>query len=86
MDYDHVIAYDRFGFVVVDMKSMLYYISARELWHEKGTLTPCVAHYNPASELYSNLLERILRSYYLVCFILNILSVAPPPHKHVRPT
>ena len=44
MAYDHGIAYDRFAFFVVDMKVMLYHISAIELRHAKKHLdTMCRA-------------------------------------------
>ena len=31
--YDHVIAYTRFSFVVVDMEAVINYLSAREILH-----------------------------------------------------
>ena len=38
MSYDTVVAYARFAFVVVNMKAVLNYISARELWHAQRHL------------------------------------------------
>ena len=35
MENDHLISYDRFALVVVDMKSLIYYLSDIELWHAK---------------------------------------------------
>ena len=52
---------------------------------QKGTLASCVVHYTPADVLYSTLLDRILSSYYLVCYFLIILLIAPLSHKHVIP-
>ena len=52
---------------------------------QKGALTPCIVQYNPADVLYSTLFYRILRSYYLVCILLIMMSVSLLYHKHVRP-
>ena len=52
---------------------------------QKFTFTSCAVQYKPAAVLYSTLLDRILRSYYLVCLIFIMLSIAPLSHKHVRP-
>ena len=41
--------------------------------------------YTPTTVPDSTLLDRILRSYYLVCFIFIMLSVAPLLQKNVRP-
>ena len=45
----------------------------------------CIVQYNPADVIYSTLLDRILRSYYLVYIIFIMLSVAPLSHKHAIP-
>ena len=45
----------------------------------------CVMQYNPTDVIYSTLLDLILRSYYLVCILSIILSVALLSHKHVIP-
>ena len=37
-DYDHIIAYYRLALVVINVKVMVNYLSAREFWHEKGYL------------------------------------------------
>ena len=34
--YDHVIAYDRFAFVVIDTEAMINYLAARKLRHGKS--------------------------------------------------
>ena len=51
---------------------------------QKGTLTPCIVQYTPAAVIYYTLLDRILFSYYLVCFLFIMLLVAPLPHNHVK--
>ena len=38
---------------------------------QKGTLLSCVVQYTPEAVLYSTLLDRILRSYYLFIYIFN---------------
>ena len=49
------------------------------------TLNLCVVQYGPVDLIYSTLLYWILRSSFLVCFILIVLSVAPLPHRYVNP-
>ena len=38
MAYDHVIAYARSSFVVVDIEAVINYLAARKLWHTKRHL------------------------------------------------
>ena len=34
-DYDHIIAYARFAFIVINVKEMINYLATIELWHAK---------------------------------------------------
>ena len=52
---------------------------------QKCTLMSCSVQYNSGAVPYSDLLDRILRSYYLVYFILILMSVAPLSHRQVVP-
>ena len=51
---------------------------------QNGILMPCVMQYGPAAVLYSTLLDRILHSQCLVCFILIMVLVADLSHRHVH--
>ena len=50
---------------------------------KKGDLTSCAVQYTPAAVLYSTLLDRILRSYYFVCFLFIVILGDLLSHKHV---
>ena len=54
MAYDHVIAYYRTSFVVIDMEVMINYLSATKIWHAKRHLDVmrCVVHSRGYSILY----------------------------------
>ena len=60
--------------------------AARKSVMQKVTLKSCGVQYTPAAILYFTFLDRILRSYYLVCFLFIVLLVAPLSHKHGRPS
>ena len=60
--YDRIIAYARLSFLVIDMKRWLIILMLENSGMQKGTLISWVIHYTLASVLYSNLLDRILRS------------------------
>ena len=50
---------------------------------KKDTFTSCAVQYKPVALLYSTLLDRILRSQYLLCLIFIVLLVSPLSNNHV---
>ena len=58
---NHVIAYARFTLIIINVKSVKYYLAARKTGMKNGTFTSCAVQYGPTAVLYSTLLNRILR-------------------------
>ena len=73
MANDHIIADDRFPFVVINVKAVKYYLAARKYGMQNGTLTSWAVQYTPVALLYSTLLELILRLRGLVCCLSIML-------------
>ena len=60
--YNHIIAYSRLAFVIIDMEAMINYLASINSGMQKVTLTSGVVQYTPSAVLYSTLLYRILCS------------------------
>ena len=65
MYYDHVISYDLFACVIVDIKEMLYNLADRKLWHTKNHLDAMRCSIQPCG---SNVLYSIRTHYDLKMF------------------
>ena len=60
--YDNVKGIARFAFIIINVKSMINDLAAKDYGIQKGTITSWVVQYTPGAVLYSTLFDHIFRS------------------------